>query len=79
MKQSKQLLIQKVFSISLLINQTKDGISKTSFSIANPDTHRVYGQFIRDIWYRAEHKITSNMEFLIVGIKGGFNYNTITS
>ena len=49
------------------------------FQLANLDTHRVYGQFIRDIWYRAEHKITSNMEFLIVGIKGGFNYNTITS
>ena len=49
------------------------------FQLANTDTDKVHGQFVRDIWYRAEHKITSNIEFLVVGIKGEFNYNTITS
>ena len=29
------------------------------FQLANTDTDKVHGQFVRDIWYRAEHKITS--------------------
>ena len=54
-------------------------IPRHRFQLANPNSNRTMGQFITSNWWSRTRPIGERREYLILGIRGGFNYTDITS
>ncbi len=49
------------------------------FQIPDPNQENIVGQFISSTWFNKDYPVGEKHEYLVVGIKGGFSYNNITS